>query len=332
MQQSNQNTPFAHLLGQDRAKKLLERSLLSGRIAHAYLFRGPDGVGKKLFAAAVARAINCTEAGPGSSCGECLSCRKYASGNHPDYSVESPEKGAIKIGRVREVCRSLAYPPYESEKRVVVMEDVHTMRQEAANCLLKTLEEPPEDNVIILTAEASRSVLTTISSRCQIIPFFPLSQEETRGILESEEHGLNSEHAAVLARLAEGSPGRALLLHKTEMVETWQNVTNVLSDQQYKEDRHAGLILQLAEQMAALKENLLPLLGLLRLWLRDLLVETATGRSQGEDIGRRGKKESEDLSIERILTKIKSIDRAEQQLTRNCNRSLVCEILLFRLQ
>ncbi len=330
MQQISQDTTFSHLMGQTRAKKLLGRSLASGRMAHAFLFKGPAGVGKKLFAAAMAQAINCKVSGPMNGCGECKSCRKYKSGNHPDYIVESPDKGAIKIGRVREVCRSLSYPPYESEKRIVVMEDVHTMRQEAANSLLKTLEEPPEDNVIILTAEASRSVLTTISSRCQIIPFFPLTQKETVDILSSKDHGLDIEHASILARLAEGSPGQALLLHKTEMVETWQKVTHVLADPQYKEDRHAGLILQLADQMADLKENVLPMLGLLRIWLRDLLVSMTI--EQNGDTGGGLRKRQKDMSVEKIFAKIKAIDRAEEQLARNCNRSLVCEILLFRLQ
>lgn len=333
MQQDSPDSPFSHLLGQVRAKRLLGRSLSSGRIAHAYLFKGPDGVGKKLFAAAMARAVNCRTMGPEKSCGTCASCLKYASGNHPDYSVESPEKGAIKIGRVREVCRSLSYPPYESEKRVVVMEDVHTMRQEAANSLLKTLEEPPVDNVIILTAEASRSVLSTISSRCQSIPFFPLGERETVEILMRKEHGLSREHATILARLAEGSPGQALLLHQTGMVETWKDVIRILSDPQYAEEEHTGVVLQLAEQMAGLKENLLPLMGLLRIWLRDRLVESTIAHSKDENRGHRSSKKREKVvDAGAILTQLEAIDRAEQQLARNCNRSLVCEILLFRLQ
>ena len=157
---------FSAVLGQDKAKKILERSITSGRIAHAYLFRGPDGVGKQLCAKIVAARINCTQkSGTQSACGSCNSCRKYLSGNHPDITVISPEGGTIKIDRVRELCRSLSYPPYESPTRVVVVEDVHSMRPEAANSLLKTLEEPPENNVLILTAGAGRDILETIVSR-----------------------------------------------------------------------------------------------------------------------------------------------------------------------
>jgi len=127
MQPNLQKSPFSHLLGQQRAKSLLERSLGSGRIAHAYLFRGPGGVGKKLFAAAMAKALNCRTSGPASACDSCVSCKKYLSENHPDYVVESPEKEAIKIERIRELTKSLSYPPYESERRVIVLENVHTI-------------------------------------------------------------------------------------------------------------------------------------------------------------------------------------------------------------
>lgn len=322
MQPNQDISPFSKLLGQQRAKSLLERSLLSGRIAHAYLFRGPGGVGKKLFAAAMAKALNCRSLGPASACDTCVSCRKYISGSHPDYLVESPEKEAIKIERIRELTKSLSYPPYESERRVIVLENVHTMRAEAANSLLKTLEEPPPGNVLILTAETSKNVLPTISSRCQVIPFFPLSVMETARILD-RGHGIAEEQAQLLARLAEGSPGKALLLDKTDMINTWKGVVSVLSEPEYQEDRHCPKILQWAQRMADLKENLSPLLGLLRIWLRDMLNDTAPAYSTNGAHYR---------DRTRVFEGLAAIDRAEQELARNCNRALVCEILLFRLQ
>lgn len=315
-------SPFEKLLGQQRAKSLLGRSLSSGRIAHAYLFRGPDGVGKKLFAGAMAQALNCRTLGPAVACGHCSSCKKFFSGNHPDFVVESPEKGAIKIERVRQLCKSLSYPPYESERRIVVIEDIHTMRLEAANSLLKTLEEPPPGNVLVLTAETSKNIIATISSRCQIIPFFPLSLSETALILRQKQ-GMDEEQSNLLARLSEGSPGQALLLHQTDMIETWRGVVQVLNEPKYREDRYSGIVLQLAQQMAELKENLVPLFGLLRIWLRDRLVSwTDDGEIAQRQPG----------GAMTVFSKLQAIDRAEQELSRNCNRALVCEILLFRLQ
>lgn len=329
MLNADDNIVFADLLGQERAKNLLRRTLSSGRIAHAYLFRGPAGVGKTLFAKVTAMALNCRELGPGNACGSCFSCNKYLSGNHPDFVIEKPEKGTIKIDRVRDLCKSLNYAPYESAKRVVVVEDVHTMRAEAANCLLKTLEEPPDDNVIILTTETAKNLLPTISSRCQIIPFYPLSESETVEILSGPEYGLDTEVSKLLARLSEGSPGQALLLHKRDMIEAWKIVTKVLSFERYKEDRHVGTVLQTAQQMADLKDDLVPMLGLLRVWLKDLMMKAAESFERDNGVE---KENSQKRELELLFAKMQAINEAEQQLARNCNRSLVCEILLFRLQ
>ena len=324
---------FAHLLGQEKAKALLCRSLATGRTPHAYLFRGPEGVGKQLFARVLAATLNCRQRRDGVACGSCSSCRKFRSGNHPDFVVIRPEQGSIKIDRIRELIKSLSYPPYESATRVVLLEDIHTMRREAANSLLKTLEEPPENNLLILTVASSKAILSTITSRCQSVPFFPLSPKDTVNILL--EQGMEEKAATLLARLSEGSPGRALLFRKTEMVETLGKVVTVVVDSSAAGDSQVGLLLQMAEEMAGLKENLVPFLGLLRIWIRDALVlshgqdqvdcAVETGCWPGGDwLGNRAPEE--------LFKKLRAIDRAEQELGRTCNRTLVCEILLFRLQ
>ena len=124
--------------------------------------------------------------------------------------VISPEKGAIKIEQVRQMCQALSYPPYESDTRVVLLEDVHTMRAEAANSLLKTLEEPPADNLLILTADSSREILPTIASRCQVVPFHaPERDRILSGFWRNILTDRIQQTAHLLARLSEGSPGRA---------------------------------------------------------------------------------------------------------------------------
>ena len=324
---------FAHLLGQEKAKALLGRSLATGRTPHAYLFRGPEGVGKQLFARVLAATLNCRQRRDGAACGSCSSCRKFRSGNHPDFVVIRPEQGSIKIDRIRELTKSLSYPPYESAIRVVVLEDIHTMRREAANSLLKTLEEPPENNLLILTVASSKSVLSTITSRCQSVPFFPLSRKDTVKILL--EQGVEEKTATLLARLSEGSPGRAMLFRKTEMVETLEKVITVVVDSSAAGDSQVGVLLQMAEVMAGLKENLVPFLGLLRIWIRDALVfplglekgdltAETTHWTGGDWLGNR--------TPEELFKKLRAIDRAEQELGRNCNRTLICEVLLFHLQ
>ncbi len=305
---------------------MLSRSLAAGRIPHAYIFKGPEGVGKRLFARGLAAAVNCRDHKRLGACGVCTSCKKFRSNNHPDFMVVSPEKGVIKIDQIRRLTRELTYPPYESNMRVVVLEDVHTMRREAANSLLKTLEEPPENNLLILTAEASQEILATLTSRCQVVPFSQLSIDDTVAVLV--QRGADRETARMLARLSEGSPGKALLFQKTEMVSLWQNLVSFLSDSAVDPDRDIGELLQFAEKIAALKEELPSLLGLLRIWLRDLLLGEVH-----ENVGAQEGRISEKIwNSSELFDKLKAIDRAERELSRNCTRNLVCEVLLFKLQ
>ncbi len=316
---------FTQLFGQEKAKRMLSRSLAAGRIPHAFIFKGPEGVGKRLFARGVAAAVNCRDTKRLGACGICPSCKKFRSMNHPDFLVVSPEKGVIKIDRIRQLTRELSYPPYESAMRVVVLEDVQTMRREAANSLLKTLEEPPENNLLILTAEASQEILPTLTSRCQVVPFSRLSVDDTVAILLRE--GIDREAGLLLARLSGGSPGKALLLQKTGMIESWRTLVSFLSDPTMDRDADVGELLRLAENMAGLKEELPSLLGLLKIWLRDLLLEDV--RNNGT--------EQHDSAVkswnsDELFAKLEAVDRAEKELFRNCNRSLVCEVLLFKLQ
>lgn len=326
---------YSQVLGQQKAVRLVHRSLTSGRLPHAYIFKGPDGVGKRLFARGVAAALDCRGGQqPGKACGACVSCRKFLSGNHPDFLVVSPDRGAIKIDQVRRMCRELDYPPYESTMRVVLLEDVHTMRQEAANSLLKTLEEPPENNLLILTSEASQEVLTTISSRCQTIPFFGLPEELCAGIVVANRPEMPEETARLLSRLAEGSPGRALLLWQEEMVAVLQEIVAVASNPALDGQKDVGVLLAAAERMAGLKEYLPFLLGLVRLWLRDSLLAIAVPERAPElhGFGLAADSPLKSWSSEALFAKLRAVDRAERELMRNCNRTLVCEVLLFTLQ
>ncbi len=325
---------YTGLLGQDKAKKLILRTLAAGRLPHALLFKGPEGVGKQLFARAMAAALNCRNHDQSGACGSCLSCRKFRSGSHPDFLVISPEKGAIKIEQIRRMAQDISYPPYESDTRIVLLEDVHTMRAEAANSLLKTLEEPPDDNLLILTADSSREVLPTIASRCQVVPFHHLSEADTVRILTEQPDRPDLQTAHLLARLSEGSPGRAGVLLKTEMVATLKRVIAVVTDPDVTREEEIGSLLRAAELMAEQKEHLPSFLGLLRIWLRDELM-LACGlpmRYESEELlptcesARRKKR-----SVRQLFAGLQAINRAEKELARNCNRTLVCEVLLFAL-
>ncbi|MDH4320961.1 MAG: DNA polymerase III subunit delta' [Desulfobulbaceae bacterium] len=319
--------------GQPKAATLLARSAGSDKIAHAYLFRGPDGVGKREAAIAFAARLNCDFLENGAACGRCPSCRKLFAGNHPDFIHIEPDGAAIKISQIRELKKALTFPPLEARHRVALLADVHTMRREAANSMLKTLEEPPADTILILTGDEAGGILPTILSRCQVIPFFALPYEHVAATLVREEE-IDGEEAAALAAAAEGSLGRARMLHKSGLLAQRRLIVEALLRYPAAAPEAVEPLLNLAEESGGLKETLPELLDLLRLWFRDLIV-TAIG-------GPAGLISSRDLqpllaaalqrwSLPELIDRFDLLAEAEKQLSRNCNRALVCEVLFFAL-
>jgi DNA polymerase-3 subunit delta' len=324
---------FKLLLGHEKAKSLLLEAAAKNKLGHAYLFRGPDGVGKKRAALTLAAAINCKNPEDHDACGRCSSCRKYASFNHPDLLLVSPDGAAIKIGQVRELKHQLAFPPLEARTRVIILEDVHAMRREAANSLLKTLEEPAPDNLLILTADQAGDILPTILSRCQIIPFGPLDHNDMAGVL-MRDNDMDESQALALAAVAEGSLGRARLLLDENLLALRQELVEHLLFSQNNPAETVPQVLRMGEKCAALKENIYELLTLLRLWYRDLVLiaagapETSTAN---KDIASCLEAAKERWSMAQLHVRLRLLDRAERQLLRNCSRTLVLETLFFDL-
>ncbi|MFZ5762095.1 MAG: DNA polymerase III subunit delta' [Thermodesulfobacteriota bacterium] len=322
-------TRFAEVLGQAKAKEMLRRAMASAKMSHAYLFRGPAGVGKKTMAHAFAATINCAAPISHEACGSCPSCQKFRSGNHPDFQLIAPEGASIKIQQIRELKKSLAFPPFEAHYRVILIADAHTMRRETANSLLKTLEEPPANTVLVLTADEASGVLPTIVSRCQVIPFFALPQTEVAQHLMAEA-AIAPEQAATLAGIAEGSLGRARLLLDKDLLPLRRQIVATLLDLEPDGPETVETIFDLAEKTAALKEELPELLDLLRTWYRDLLL---AGNSQplNQDLAFSWEAGRQRWPEPELLTRLGRIEQAKRELARNCNRALVCEVLFFAL-
>lgn len=202
---------FENLRGQDSAVNYLKASLKNNRVSHAYIFSGPDGVGKRLAAVNFAKAINCSGAISGSSCDQCVSCKKIETLKHPDIFTLKPgdDSASIKIEDVRALIKDVYLKPFEARKKVYIIESSEYMKHEAANALLKTLEEPPADSVIILLTENIKALFHTIVSRCQVVKFFPLKLKEVEEIL-IREHSLSEDNAHTLSHLSGGRLGEAL--------------------------------------------------------------------------------------------------------------------------
>ncbi len=324
---------FKNLLGHEKAKTLLLQAASKNKIGHAYLFRGPDGVGKKRAALTLGAYLNCKSPLENDACGRCASCRKYNSFNHPDLLIISPDGAAIKIAQVRALKHQLTFAPLEAKTRVVILEDIHTMRKEAANSLLKTLEEPAPNNLLILTADQAGTVLPTILSRCQIIPFGSLDYNDIAQVL-MHQNDVEESQALALASVAEGSIGRAKFLWQENLLAFRREVVEQLLLGEHDKAETIAQIFRFSEKAAALKENTTEFLALLRLWYRDLVLITAgapESSAANKDLSFLIQDAQKRCSLAQLNKRLQRIDRAERQLLRNCNRTLVLETLFFDL-
>lgn len=226
------------IIGQDRAVQILRKTIGRGRLPSSYLFAGESGIGKKLTAVSLAKALNCLNPGQGTetlesdSCDFCISCRKIDSGTHPDFLFIAPEGGRIRIEEIRAIDNRLSLKALEGRYKVVIVDDADAMNQFAANAFLKTLEEPPDDSLIILVTSNPDSLPDTIRSRCSRINFAPLSHEDCGHVIERafsqqaadsrkspgqkgrksprKQPPPDSERLALLMRLSMGRPGRVI--------------------------------------------------------------------------------------------------------------------------
>jgi DNA polymerase-3 subunit delta' len=320
---------LVNIQGQHKAITLLTRAITSGRLAHAYLFAGPDGVGKTTAARALAAVLLCRKPDGLEPCGSCPGCVKFASGNHPDLLTIKPDGAAIKIDQIREMKKALTFSPFESEQRVVLLEDVHTMRREAGNSLLKILEEPPPDNLLILIGATSSGLLDTIISRCQVIPFSPLPLDLAANLISVHRPDLPQEDCRRLAALADGCPGRALDLETEGTLPLYTTLLDSWLSPPASRAMRVEQALTLAMTLAEAKESLEPLLMLIRIFLKDSMA--ARTNSRAASFSPEVLQARERWNLERLSAKMAAVDLAEQALARNCNRGLICEVLLFDL-
>jgi len=320
---------FSAILGQTKALTLLSRALKSSRLAHAYLFAGPDGVGKTTVALDLAAILLCRDPLADRPCGTCPGCLKFQSGNHPDFLRIRPDGAAIKIDQIRELKKALNFAPFESRLRIVLLEEVHTMRREAANSLLKVLEEPPADNLLLLVGNAAGSLLDTIVSRCQVIPFAPLPLALAAGIIRTHRPELDDSGSLALAALADGCPGQALAIEADGILALYGRIVEALLAQHDKAAERVERALALAVDLAEAKEGIAPLLALLRIFLKDTMAaRTGPSVCSGAPEVKRAR---ERWNLQQLSAKMAAVDLAEQALARNCNRGLTSEVLLLDL-
>lgn len=315
--------PFADILGQDQGIAVLRRSLAAGKIAHAYLFEGIEGCGKHATALAYIQALFC---GRGEGCGSCTSCRKLARLEHPDLHLLEPDGAFIKIDQIRELQRELAFRPFESPRKACIIDSADRLNPAAGNALLKTLEEPPGNALIILITANVGRMLPTILSRCQRLHFPALPQDIIEKHLLAQ--GNEPETARLAATMAGGSLGKALEISaETALTGRRQFLERIFSFSL----RNIAPLLDTAEELAGDKERVPELLELLTAFLRDILLVQGGGAGVvNRDLLHLIESEAARFPMEEVMERIGQVDQARQALQRNVNARLTLELLFMR--
>ncbi len=322
---------FDDIIGHERQLAILRRAVAGGSIAHAYLFSGESGIGKKTVAVALGAAVNCSSTSNGTGCGRCGSCGKASSGNHPDIHILSADGGEIKIDQVREAQAILALKPFEGKMKVLIVDDADSLNSAAQNAFLKTLEEPPGDSLIILVAVASESLLPTIRSRCQKIAFYPLPRRLLAKML-IEKQGMAEDEAMFIAAVARGSIGRGLGMdpeaERLERAEALELLAKAYRGMDTED------LLSSAEAVSKSREKLERFLEIGLEWLRDVMVFGETGddgiiihRHMAEMLGQW----AGTLPRQRLLSDMKLFEQSRSLLDRRVGGQLVAENLLMKL-
>ena len=260
--------------GQSRVIDALRRSINTNRVAHAYLFEGISGCGRRSTAIALIQAVFCKQPVDGDACGKCISCIKVEAGNHPDIQFLSPlpDKRDITIEQVRELQQVLSLRPYEAKRKACLIEPAERMNEKSANALLKTLEEPPGDALIILLTTQGDLLLSTIRSRCQHLLFSPLDETTITKLLE--KGGLSASEAAFLAPLAEGSLDTASMLDSEGSESRRIEIVEMLAS---ADTGQISTIFDTGELLSVNRDENVSLFTVIVSLLRDMVIIRTTG-------------------------------------------------------
>ena len=216
---------FENILGNDSIKNMLKQTIISGQISHSYLMIGIPGIGKKMIAYQYAKALLCL--GEDKICDACKSCMEFDTNNHPDFYYIEPDGNSIKIEQIRQLQKRIQEKPIISNKKIYIIDNAYLMTKEAQNCLLKTLEEPPEFAIIILIGTNENAFLTTIKSRCMILHFNPIQNTDIKKYLE-QSYEMKDVSENILD-IAQGSIGKAIYLKdkQEEYIQLEKLITNL---------------------------------------------------------------------------------------------------------
>lgn len=331
---------FSQIFGQEKAIGFLKKVIKGAKIPHAYLFTGIEGVGKRTSALALARAVNCISPVDEDGCGKCKVCRQMSSGNFPDYYYIEPDGQNIKIEQIREFNRSIGFKPVLGKYRIAIINRAEMMTEEAANSFLKTLEEPPPGNIIVLKVIDPLDLLPTIISRCQKVPFRPLSHDIIKNWLISELEE-NPERASLAAKISEGSLSTAIDMCESGFLEERNEILgNIVKLSGLSEvgvlDMSADLNKKYTKKRStAGRIDFFKLFGIWKTFYRDLILakeEAPLNMLINGDFYDRLAEISKKYNTDNLLESFFIVDQSQRDLLRNPNVNIMIEKVLLDLR
>jgi DNA polymerase-3 subunit delta' len=323
------------IAGHAVAQSLLTRTVAADLVGHAYLFTGPEGIGKTTLALAFARLLMCGQPDlrTGDSCNDCSTCRRIAHGNHPDVTLVEAEEGKRLLGveLVREtVVRSANLQPSESRWRIFILPHVERMTANTTNALLKTLEEPPPGVVLLLTSTDMESLLPTVISRCRLVNLHSVAEPEIETLLV-DHYQLARDDARALATLAQGRPGWAVRAH--EHPELREERSQWLAEIFRLAYSGRAVRLRIAAAMTKDGDVARQVLELWTLWWRDvLLVASQAPQLIGEgNAGQEAERLGNAIGREQAESFLHTLLAARESLDQNVSARLVFDVLMLDL-
>jgi DNA polymerase-3 subunit delta' len=320
-----------HLLGHEWAVDMLRQHVARDEARHAYLFAGPPGLGRRTLALRFAQALNCPQpTAPGEPCGACRDCKQIQAMGHPDLSIVQAETegGTLKVDQIRAVQHAFSLKPFQARFRVAIFLRFQEANDNAANALLKTLEEAPAHAILILTADSAEGLLPTILSRCEVLRLRPQKLEAVEAYLRTTR-SLEKEQARLLAHVSGGKPGYAVRLAQDEGLmaarsERLDDLRSLLPASRVEKFRYAE---KLAKDKDAMR-------GTILVWLtywRDVLLQTAKADAPLINIDRAPEIESlaARLDLPRVRRVVEALETGLTRLERNVNARLLAEVLLL---
>ncbi len=320
-----------NIIGHDKIKKHIWESLEDNKMSHGYLFSGPSGIGKRLLSLEVSKTVFCKNSNT-RACGECSSCHKFESLNHPDIMLIIPDGNSIKNKQVEDMQTYIKIKPNESDKKIVIIDDADKMTVSAQNRILKTLEEPPSYGMIFLISSKPHALLSTIKSRCQILDFGKIEDSLIEEYLV-DNMNIDKDNAKLISKFADGSLKVATSIVESEKFKVHREQSVKLSDMLLKKEliKVYDLLIEIGDQ----KEDIIEILDLLNIWFRDMMffksfnsVDMIFNLDYKDELI----DQSRLLNHRNTLIYIEMIENTKKKIASNVNCTLAFESCMLNIQ